>query len=106
MNKDIKSGKKPFPNPYVLSRPTLDDSIVLVNGENGAFLALNSSGKEIWNLIDGKLTETEIIDQVREKFQSVPDTVTDDVISLIFTLSEEGFVGYEIPVDSLKIKSE
>lgn len=99
MNFDFRSGRKPVPNPSVLSRPTLDDSIVLVNGDNGAFLALNNSGKVIWNLIDGKLTEAEIIACVCKDFQNVPDTVTDDVTSLIATLSEEGFIGYEMIID-------
>jgi len=99
---DFMSEKKPIQNPAVLSRSTLNDSIVLVNGDTGAFLALNSSGKVIWNLINGKRTETELIGHISRHFQSVPERVTDDVSSLLSTLSEEGFIGYEISADFLK----
>lgn len=86
----------------MLSRPTFDDNILLVNGDTGASLALNRCGKMIWNLIDGKRTEAEIIAQVCKNFQNVPDTVSDDVTTLISTLKEEGFIGYEMSTDSLK----
>jgi hypothetical protein len=99
---DTRSGNKPVQNPAVLSRPTFDDNILLVNGDTGTSLALNRCGKLIWNLIDGRRTEAEIIDQVCKNFQNIPDTVTDDVSSLILTLSEEGYIGYEIDADSIK----
>lgn len=98
----IRSGNKPVQNPAVLSRPTFDDNILLVNGDTGTSLALNRCGKVIWSLIDGRRTEAEIIAEVGKNFQNVPDTVTDDVTSLILTLSEEGYIGYEIFADSLK----
>ncbi len=98
----IRLDNKPVQNPAVLSRPTFDDNILLVNGDTGTSLALNKCGKIIWNLIDGRRTEAEIIAQVCKNFQNVPDTVTDDVTSLILTFSEEGYIGYEIHEDSLK----
>jgi hypothetical protein len=102
LNRDIGSDNKPFQNPTVLSRPTFDDNILLVNGDTGASLALNRSGKMIWNLINGRRTEAEIIAQICKNFQKVPVTVTDDVSSLISTLADEGFIGYEINKDFLK----
>ena len=101
LHKDIRTDNKPVQNPTVLSRPTFDDNILLVNGDTGTSLALNRCGKLIWNLIDGKRTEAEIIAQVRKNFLNVPDTVTDDVSSLISTLSEEGYIGYEMNPDSI-----
>lgn len=102
VNSDIRSDNKLVQNPAVLSRPTFDDNILLVKGDTGSSLALNGCGKMIWNLIDGRRTEAEIIAQICKTFQNVPDTVTDDVTSLISTLSEEGFIGYERDRDSLK----
>ena len=60
----------------------------------------------IWNLIDGKRTEAEIIAQICKNFQNVPDTVTDDVTIQFSTLSEGGFIGYKRTTDSLKKMSE
>jgi hypothetical protein len=102
LNSDMRSENRPVRNPTVLSRPTFDNNIVLVNGDTGAFLALNECGKMIWNLINGNRTEKEIIAQVCKNFQNVPDTVSDDVTTLILTLAEEGFIGYEIKMESLK----
>ena len=91
----------PLKNPAVLSRNTFDGNFLLVNGDTGTSLALNMSGKVIWDLIDGKRTEAEIIAQVSTNFQNVPDSVTEDVTSLISTLTDEGFIGYEINVEFL-----
>ena len=106
VDSDIRSDNKPVQNPAVLSRSTFDDNILLVNRDTGASLALNGCGKMIWNLIDGRRTEAEIIAQVSKNFQNVPDTVTDDVTSLISTLSQEDFILYEGNTDSLKKMSE
>jgi hypothetical protein len=100
---DIRSDNKPVQNPAVLSRPAFDDTILLVNRDTGASLALSRSGKMIGDLIDGRRTEAEISAQVCKNFQNVPDTVTDDVTSLISTLLEEGFILYEGNTDSLKM---
>jgi hypothetical protein len=102
LDSDIRSGNKPVQNPAVLSRPAFDDNFLLVNSDTGASLVLNGCGKMIWNLIDGKRTEAEIIAQVCKNFQNVPDTVTDDIITMISTLSEEGFIRYKRNTDSLK----
>jgi hypothetical protein len=102
VDSDIRSDNKPVQNPAVLTRPTFDDHIVLVNGDTGMPLALDRCGKIIWELIDGRRTEAEIIAEVCKNFSNVPDTVSNDVTTLISTLAEEGFIGYEIHSDFLK----
>jgi hypothetical protein len=106
VDSDIRSDNKPVQNPAVLSRTTFDDNFLLVNGDTGVSLALNGCGKMIWNLIDSKRTEAEIIAQICKNFQNVPDTITDDVTSLFSTLSDGGFIGYKRSTDSLKKMSE
>lgn len=86
----------PILNPSVISRETIDEGIVLVNCDTGRSLALNKTGKIIWSLIDGIKNTEDIIRGVSERFKEVPDSVTDDVNSLLSLLSEEGFIGYEI----------
>lgn len=86
----------PILNPSVISRETIDEGIVLVNCDTGRSLALNQTGKIIWSLIDGIKNTEDIIRGVSERFKEVPDSVTDDVNSLLSLLSEDGFIGYEL----------
>jgi hypothetical protein len=93
---DIKLGKIPVLNPAVISREGLSEGIVLVNCDTGTALSLNSTGTLVWGLIDGKRDPAEITAAVSSRFQDPPDTVSEDVISLIAVLAEEGFIGYEM----------
>ena len=88
--------KIPVANPAVVSRDGLDDGRVMVNCDTGAAIALNPTGALVWNLIDGRRTPEEIIDAVRRHFSNAPETVSDDVVLLLATLSEDGFIGYEV----------
>ena len=93
---NIVLDKIPIANPSVVSRETPDDGIVLVNCDTGGALALNLTGKMVWNLINGKRDPDTIVKCISESFSEVPESVTDDVVSLLVLLAEEGFVGYEL----------
>ena len=86
----------PVANPAVVSRDGLDEGRVMVNCDTGAALALNQTGALVWDLIDGRRSPDEIAEAVRKSFSNAPDTVKDDVAGLLTTLSEEGFIGYEV----------
>ena len=88
--------KIPVPNPSVVSRDGLDEGRVMVNCDTGAALALNRTGALVWDLIDGRRSPDEIAEAVRKSFSNAPDTVRDDVAALLVTLSEDGFIGYEV----------
>ena len=89
-------GNVPVLNPAVISREGLSGGIVLVNCDTGTALSLNSTGTLVWGLIDGKRGPSEITAAVFDHFQDPPDTVGEDVRSLIAVLAEEGFIGYEM----------
>jgi hypothetical protein len=86
----------PVANPAVVSRDGLDDGKVMVNCDTGASIALNQTGALVWSLIDGRRNPGEIADEVRRHFMNAPDSVKDDVAALLATLSEGGFIGYEL----------
>ena len=88
--------KIPVANPSVVSRDGLDEGRVMVNCDTGAALALNRTGALVWDLIDGRRSPDEIAEAVRKSFSNAPDTVRDDVAALLVTLSEDGFIGYEV----------
>jgi hypothetical protein len=87
----------PVANPAVVSREVPDGGKVMVNCDTGSAIAVNQTGALIWALIDGQRNQDEIADAVCRHFAGAPDTVRADVTALLMTLSEDGFVGYEIP---------
>ena len=93
---------KPVANPTAVLREEFDGWAVLVNMDTGASMALNPTGIMVWKLIDGKSTLEEIVQAFKAQFHfdstpAVPDTVKEDVQTLLTMLAEEGFVGYEKP---------
>jgi hypothetical protein len=92
----ITLAKIPIANPAVVSRDGLDEGKVMVNCDTGAAVALNRTGALVWSLIDGKRTPGEIAEAVRRNFSDAPDTVHEDVTAILATLSEDGFIGYEV----------
>ena len=97
---EITLAKIPVANPAVVSRDGLDDGRVMVNCDTGSAISLNRTGALVWDLIDGRRDPGEIAEAVRRNFVEAPDTVNDDVAALLVTLSEDGFVGYDLkPVE-------
>jgi hypothetical protein len=94
---------KPIANPTAVLREGFDGWAVLVNMDTGASVALNPTGIAVWKLIDGKSTVEEIVQAFKAHFHfnsttALPDRVNEDVQTLLSTLAEEGFVGYEKPL--------
>jgi len=92
----ITLAKIPVANPSIVSRDGLDEGRVMVNCDTGAAISLNRTGALVWNLIDGLRNPDEIAEIVSQSFNNAPDTVKDDVAALLLTLSEDGFIGYEV----------
>ena len=86
----------PVINPAVVTREDPDGGMILVNCDTGAALALNSTGKIVWNLMSGRRDPAALIAAVRQEFPDAPDSVTDDVTTLLANLAAEGFIGYEV----------
>jgi len=92
----MELSSRPLQNPAVLSRKLLDDEMVLVNADSAISLALtNRTAVVIWEMADGKNSIQDIIDKVSSQFQDVPDGVSDDVLTLLDMLAQDGFVGFE-----------
>jgi hypothetical protein len=92
----LRCDQTPILNPAVVTREGPDGGMILVNCDTGAALALNTTGKIVWNLINGRRSPAALAAAVREKFPDAPDSVTDDVTTLLATLAGEGFIGYEV----------
>lgn len=87
---------KPLRNPAVLARKIADGEMVLVNADNATSLALtNRTAVLIWEMADGKNSVQDIIHEVVQQFQDVPDSVANDVLDLLNQLTRDGFTGFE-----------
>jgi hypothetical protein len=88
---------RPIPNPSAVRDDGEDGWTLLVNPDTAGAMAVNATGVLVWSLVDGKRTIEEIIAAVKDRFPTAPDTVRDDVLAYLTKLTEEGFVGQEIP---------
>ena len=86
----------PFPNPEVLMSSEEDGTTVLINFDSGHSMSLNRMGSFIWEAADGIKTVEDLIFQIIERFEGVPDHVENDVLELVEILKQNGYFGYEI----------
>lgn len=87
----------PMPNPSAVRDDGEDGWTLLVNPDTAGAMAVNATGVLVWSLVDGKRTIEDIIAAVKNRFPDAPDTVRDDVLAYLTKLTEEGFIGREIP---------
>jgi SynChlorMet cassette protein ScmD len=87
---------KPIPNRDTVLREEFDDWAILFNPDTAAAVGVNPVGVATWKLIDGERSLAEIAEALRERFDAVPDTVTDDITGFVEQLTEYGFVGHEL----------
>lgn len=87
-----------YPNPVVVCQEGSDGWAALINSDTVGSIALNPTGVVVWRLVDGRRSDQEIVAAVCQHFQDVPESVADDVLSLLETLAADGFIGYEEPI--------
>lgn len=87
---------KPFPNPDICFQAETDGSAVLVSFDSGHSISLNSVGRFIWQAANGDSTVAEIIGMIREHYEDVPDSVSEDVLEMVQILKLNGYFGEEI----------
>lgn len=85
----------PTANPLLVFREEFDDWAILFDPETGKGFGLNPVSAFIWKRLDGKHSEDDIVSELREEMENVPDDVTQHVRDFIDTLAGKGLVGYE-----------
>jgi hypothetical protein len=92
MSKEIDSiivKKKDVPYRIIESQAV----IVNQNKENKLmYHTINEIGTEIWELIDGKRTIKEIIEEIIKKYEIEPESAQKDIIDFIQELKEKDLV--------------
>jgi len=88
--------KVPIANPVVVLREESDNWAVLFNPDTADAVGTNPVGVAVWKLMDGQRSTDEILNEISEQFNDVPEAVDEEVTSFINDLAERGFVGYEL----------
>mgnify|MGYP000924650280 CR=1 FL=1 len=67
-------------------------SVVLFNMDDGRYYALNELGARVWDLCDGALRLSGVVDAICDEYDAPRATITQDVVDLIRELVDEGLV--------------
>ena len=70
----------------------IDNEAVIVDLMTNNVLQLNETGRHIWEMIDGDVHVSLIIDSIIEEFDIERDQAKDDTLTFIDTLLEKGLI--------------
>jgi SynChlorMet cassette protein ScmD len=87
---------RPIANPVVVLREEFDDWAVLFNPDTADAVGTNPVGVAVWKRMDGKRCLGEIVSEIRDGFEDVPEAALEEITAFVDKLSESGFVGYEL----------
>lgn len=88
--------EKPVANPSIVFREEFDDWALLFDPDSGEAYGLNPVSVFIWKRLDGKHTVDDILTELRENCEEVPDTAGSDIGQFVDELVKRGFAGYEL----------
>ena len=84
---------KPIGNPIVVLREEFDDWAILFNPDTADAVGTNPVGVAVWKRMDGKRSLGDIVSEIRDSFEDIPETVFTEIDTFVNTLAENGFVG-------------
>lgn len=87
---------RPIANPIVVLREEFDDWAVLFNPDTAGAVGTNPVGVAIWKRMDGKRSLDEIVSEIKNNFEDIPDAAPEEITAFVNTLAEHGFVGLEL----------
>ena len=96
----MPKSKPPIPNPIVVLREEFDDWAILFHPDTAAAVGINPIGVAIWKMLDGTRTFDEIVLEIGEQYEGVPESAPEELRTFMTDLEEGGFVGYEVEIAS------
>ena len=87
---------RPIANPLVVLREEFDDWAILFDPDTGNAFGLNPVGVFIWKRLDGKHAIEDIVKELRENAEDVPEEAEAHLKEFVDALGEQGLAGYEI----------
>lgn len=88
----------PIPNPIVVLREEFDDWAILFNPDTAAAVGINPIGVAVWKMLDGTRTYEEIVAEIGEQYEGVPESAPEELMTFITDLENGGFVGCEVEI--------
>lgn len=85
-----------FPKQHIIVRKE-KNCYLLVNRENGAILAVNEVGIDIWYQLSNKMTVKELIQKMMEKYNVNFELSKRETIRFIKNLLDNGFAEIKAP---------
>jgi SynChlorMet cassette protein ScmD len=86
---------KPVANPLIVLREEFDDWAVLFDPDTANAFGLNPVGVFIWKLLDGAHTIKDIIEELRQNCEGMPNDAEAHLEDFVQSLVEQGLAGYE-----------
>ncbi len=69
-----------------------DDELVLINLDSGNYYSFEKVGADIWGFIQSGASETEIIEEISQRYAESLSTIEDAVKKFLSELKEEGLI--------------
>ena len=91
--------EKPIANPLIVLREEFDDWAILFDPDTGDAFGLNPIGVRIWKRLDGNHSVEDILQDLQESCEDVPEEAEGDLQEFVDDLVQRGLVGYEIHKD-------
>lgn len=85
------SGRVLRKNDQVVIREEFDDWALLFDPDTGKVCGVNPVGVQVWKLIDGRRTESDICRVIREQYPDAPGSVDEDVRAFVNEITEKGY---------------
>lgn len=79
---------RPRHSPRILWREG-EDSVLLLNPDDGQYFALEEPGSRIWGLCDGSRSIAEIAAVLEQEYDAPAETIRADVLELVAALADE-----------------
>lgn len=92
----MPDNNKPVSNPLIVLREEFDDWAVLFDPDSGDGFGLNPVSVFIWKRLDGKHTIENILTELRDNCEGVPDEARDHLEKFVQELVDHGFAGHEL----------
>ena len=84
---------KPIANPLIVLREEFDDWAILFDPDTGDGFGLNPVSVFIWKRLDGKHTAQDILRELLETCEDVPENAEQEIKDFIEELEQKGYVG-------------
>jgi SynChlorMet cassette protein ScmD len=90
----VQKHNNPRANPLIVLREEFDDWAILFDPETGNAFGLNPVGVLVWKFLDGRHSIQDIVKELKDTCEGVPEEAEEHLAALIKDLVEKGLAEY------------